>query len=217
MTRQWLLTAALGACLSVYATDWKFASPDGHIQVVVSDEGGKPSYQVLYDGTVFLEPSPLGLETNIGDFTQDMSLGGTCKADTVCDTYTLPTIKQSRVDYKAVEVVCPFMQQGKKVCDVVFRVSNREWLSSTASIPRKIPYVVWCVRKLRVSSCLRKALLSFVRKASRWEALHVLRPVMRPLIPWMIRWARMAGARDIHSRACSNIWIRDGSYFQKRE
>lgn len=76
MTRQWLLTAALGACLSVYATDWKFASPDGHIQVVVSDEGGKPSYQVLYDGTVFLEPSPLGLETNIGDFTQDMSLGG---------------------------------------------------------------------------------------------------------------------------------------------
>lgn len=126
MKRQWLLTAALGACLSVYATDWKFASPDGHIQVVVSDEGGKPSYQVLYDGTVFLEPSPLGLETNIGDFTQDMSLGGTCKADTVCDTYTLPTIKQSRVDYKAVEVVCPFMQQGKKVCDVVFRVSNRD-------------------------------------------------------------------------------------------
>ena len=126
MTRQWLLTAALGACLSVYATDWKFASPDGHIQVVVSDEGGKPSYQVLYDGTVFLEPSPLGLETNIGDFTQDMSLGGTYKADTVCDTYTLPTIKQSRVDYKAVEVVCPFMQQGKKVCDVVFRVSNRD-------------------------------------------------------------------------------------------
>ena len=35
---------------------------------------GKPTYQITYDGVTFLEKSPLGLITNIGDYSQNMTL-----------------------------------------------------------------------------------------------------------------------------------------------
>ena len=106
MKKQLLLVVALGGCLTLHAADWKFSSPDGHLQVVVSDEGGAPSYQVSYDGVAFLEKSPLGLVTDIGDFSQGLSFSGDLKLDKVDETYALQTIKQSRVHYQATEAVC---------------------------------------------------------------------------------------------------------------
>ena len=52
----------------------KLYGPDGKLCVIVSDEGGMPSYSVLYEGVTFLQKSPLGIETNFGDFTQQMVL-----------------------------------------------------------------------------------------------------------------------------------------------
>lgn len=126
MKKQLLLVVALGGCLTLHAADWKFSSPDGHLQVVVSDEGGAPSYQVSYDGVAFLEKSPLGLVTDIGDFSQGLSFSGDLKLDKVDETYALQTIKQSRVHYQATEAVCSFQQQGRTVLDVIFRISNRD-------------------------------------------------------------------------------------------
>ena len=111
MKKQLFLIVALGGCLTLYATDRKFSSPDGRLQVVVSDEGGSPSYQVNYDGVTFLEKSPLGLVTNIGDFSQGLSFSGELKLDKVDETYSLQTIKQSNVHYQATEAVCSFQQQ----------------------------------------------------------------------------------------------------------
>ena len=126
MKKQLFLIVALGGCLTLYATDRKFSSPDGRLQVVVSDEGGSPSYQVNYDGVTFLEKSPLGLVTNIGDFSQGLSFSGELKLDKVDETYSLQTIKQSNVHYQATEAVCSFQQQDRTVFDIVFRVSNRD-------------------------------------------------------------------------------------------
>ena len=47
------------------AIDVKVASPDGKLQVTISDEGGKPTYVVNYDGKQMMTPSALGLNTNI--------------------------------------------------------------------------------------------------------------------------------------------------------
>ena len=71
-------------------------SPDGRLKVVVSDEGGIPSYQVFYDGVTFIEKSPLGMKTTIGDFTSSLSLGSEIKETSIRKNYRLPNIKKVR-------------------------------------------------------------------------------------------------------------------------
>ncbi len=110
---------------SVSAAEKSFSSPDGKLTVWVDDANGTPTYRVALGETSFIESSPLGLKTNIGDFTQGLTLTG-CEVKPVKDQYQLATIKQSQVSYEATEAVCSFEQQGKKVMDVVFRVSNRD-------------------------------------------------------------------------------------------
>jgi hypothetical protein len=115
------------ACLSasLSATEKEFTSPDGKVKVVVSDESGKPSYKVDYENVQMLVASPLGLSTNIGDYTQNLKMTD-CELSDVNDTYQLRNIKQSTVNYQARQAICHFEQDGKKAIDVIFRVSNRD-------------------------------------------------------------------------------------------
>ena len=116
----------LAGCLATaFANDQRVASPDGKLVVTINDEGGKPTYTVSYEGQIVLTPSALGLQTNIGDFTQNLSLKS-CDNKTIKDHYTVRNIKQQTVDYEAAEAVCHFTQGNKAVMDVTFRVSNRD-------------------------------------------------------------------------------------------
>ena len=116
----------LAGCLATaFANDQRVASPDGKLVVTINDEGGKPTYTVSYEGQIVLTPSALGLQTNIGDFTQNLSLKS-CDSKTIKDHYTVRNIKQQTVDYEAAEAVCHFTQGNKAVMDVTFRVSNRD-------------------------------------------------------------------------------------------
>ena len=110
---------------SAWATEKTFNSPDGKVAVVVDDTNGAATYRVTLGGVEFIGRSPLGLKTNMGDFTQGLTLSA-CEVKAVKDSYDLPNIKCSHVDYEATEAVCSFEQQGKKVMDVIFRVSNRD-------------------------------------------------------------------------------------------
>lgn len=119
------LCAFACASTSLYAAEKDFTSPDGKVKVVVSDENGKPSYKVEYENVEMLAASPLGLTTNIGDYTQNLTMTD-CELSDVSDNYQLRNIKQSTVNYQARQAVCHFQQDGKKVIDVIFRVSNRD-------------------------------------------------------------------------------------------
>ena len=110
---------------SAWATEKSFTSPDGKLTVVVEDQNGIATYRVNLGTTVFIENSPLGLDTNMGNYTTNLTLAG-CEVKTVKESYDLRNIKQSHVDYEATEAVCSFEKQGKKVMDVIFRVSNRD-------------------------------------------------------------------------------------------
>ena len=121
---------------SMMAAEKQFASPDGNVIVKVSDEGGKPVYQVSLGGTVFLNPSALGLYTNIGDLTTGLTMKD-CQVGRVSDTYSLKTIKQSQVTYEATEAVCQFEHNGRQVLDVIFRVSNRDVAFRYKLYPRR--------------------------------------------------------------------------------
>lgn len=130
------LALSMVVCGSAMATEKQFASPDGNLVVIVNDEGGKPVYQVSLGGTAFLNPSPLGLYTNIGELFQNLTMKD-CLVRTVNDTYTLKTTKQSQVTYEATEAVCQFEQNGRQVLDVIFRVSNRDVAFRYKLYPRR--------------------------------------------------------------------------------
>ena len=130
------MALSMVVCGSAMAAEKQFASPDGNLVVTVSDEGGKPAYKVTLGGTVFLESSRLGLNTNIGDLTQNLTMKD-CQVRTVADAYSLKTIKQSQVNYEATEAVCQFVQNDRQVLDVIFRVSNRDVAFRYKLYPRR--------------------------------------------------------------------------------
>ena len=111
--------------LPVAASEERVASPDGRLVVTVSDNGGKPTYSVTYDGTAFLAPSPLGLKADIGDFTAGLTLTGFAQ-EAVADDYSVPTIKTSTVHYRANKGVFSFAKDGKPAIDIIFQVSAND-------------------------------------------------------------------------------------------
>ena len=126
MVKFFIVMAMLLGSSVASAENKQITSPDGKLVVTVADMDGRPSYSVSYDNVLFLEPSPLGIVANIGDFSSGMSLEKNVSINEIDETYELPSIKQSKVHYVANEAVFLFTQQGKTVYDVIFRISNND-------------------------------------------------------------------------------------------
>ena len=105
--------------------------------VVVDVQNGKPTYEVSLGGVQFLKPSPLGLLTNLGDFTEGLTLAG-CDSKTQHDEYWLKTTKQSHISYDATEAVCRFEKDGKRVLDIQFHITDRDVAYRYKLYPKKI-------------------------------------------------------------------------------
>ena len=100
-------------------------SPDGKLKVTVTCEDGKPSYVVNYNNTTCIGKSDLGLNTNIGDFTKDLTLKNTSEVKAIVADYTLYNIKRKKNHYEANQQVYTFAnKEGKDVMKVTFNVSN---------------------------------------------------------------------------------------------
>ena len=103
----------------------RLTSPKGDIVVVVDAQNGKPTYEVSLGGVQYLKPSPLGLITTLGDFTEGLTLAG-CDSQIKHDEYWLKTTKNSHVSYDATEAVCHFTKDGKQVLDILFHITERD-------------------------------------------------------------------------------------------
>ena len=125
MKKSILLLVSLLLVLPLAARQESVSGPDGRLTVTVSDTGGVPTYQISYDGVPFLAPSPLGLRTDIGDFTEGMELEISA-LEPVEDTYFVPTIKTSEVHYKANRGVFTFAREGKAALEIIFQVSAND-------------------------------------------------------------------------------------------
>lgn len=110
---------------SVYANDFIIVSPDRDLQVSVFLKEGTLNYNVNYKGKVILEDSPLGMVTNVSDFSRDLVFVEK-KERVVSHTYTEPKIKRSRVEYLVNEVVSIYETSQKERISVTFRVSNND-------------------------------------------------------------------------------------------
>jgi len=100
------------------------SSPDGKLKVSVGLYQGMPSYSVSYSNKIFLEKSPLGLKTNVGDFASGLAVRGQVMKRTIEEAYELPNIKTSKVKYTANEAVLTYEKEGIAAIDIIFRVSN---------------------------------------------------------------------------------------------
>lgn len=126
MKRSFLLLCALLTLGLGHAVEKQLFSPDGKLSVTVSDAGGLPVYSISYNDVPFLKPSPLGLNTNVGDFTRGMTLLPEAPLNYVNEEYDLPTAKRSRISYQANTMTFSFTKDNKRAYDVVFQVSDRD-------------------------------------------------------------------------------------------
>ena len=72
-----------------------------------------------------LEKSPLGMDTNIGDFTKNLKLAGH-SVDKIDTVYRQTRIKVSEVHYRANELTCHFENEKGQKLGVVFRESDHD-------------------------------------------------------------------------------------------
>lgn len=101
------------------------SSPDGSLKVELSlTTGGKPQYSIILDADTVIKASPLGLNTSIGDFSQNLSWGKTGDLATVSDTYDIATLKKRDISYTANEQTVTFNRDGKPALDITFHVDN---------------------------------------------------------------------------------------------
>lgn len=128
MIKNWILVFAfiVLALGGANAGEMQVSSPDGRLTVAVSIKNGNPVYSVMLNGKDFLGESPLGLRTNVGDFTSGLKLETDVRRRLIDEHYELPNIKQRKVHYQANEGVFSFAKDGKPAFDVVFRVSNHD-------------------------------------------------------------------------------------------
>lgn len=111
--------------------------PDGKLQLTVScpSANGEVSYAVTYNGKQMLESSPLGMETNVGDFYRRLQLKE--HKVTAFDTvYEQSRIKASRIHYRANELLCSFVNGEGKNVQITFRVSNND-VAFRYTLPRE--------------------------------------------------------------------------------
>ncbi|WP_440135630.1 glycoside hydrolase family 97 catalytic domain-containing protein [Chitinophaga sancti] len=124
-------------------------SPDNQLSVNVQLREGKAYYSVTYAGRSIIEPSRLGLLSDLGDFSQQLQWAGREKKS-LQEQYSLDRGKVSRVDYKANELRCAFLNAGKDTLEVLFRVSNRD-VAFSYRIPKNGKGAVACTVEKEVT------------------------------------------------------------------
>ncbi|MBD8488167.1 glycoside hydrolase family 97 catalytic domain-containing protein [Echinicola sp. CAU 1574] len=113
----------IGAC--VVAQTQSVKGPDGLLEVQIKMDGGKVWYGIAYEGAVFLEPSPLGLKTSIGNFSDSLTYVAHSNRS-IDEHYEMDRGKVSHIHYQANELTCQFINTKGDTLNTIFRVSNHD-------------------------------------------------------------------------------------------
>ncbi|WP_288280398.1 glycoside hydrolase family 97 protein [uncultured Prevotella sp.] len=130
-----LFCLALMLPVMASAREVNIASPNGQLVVTVSDQGGKATYAVTFNGREMLLPSALGFKADMGDFTQGLTIKNTATAH-VDRTYTMRQVKQSQMHYVAEALTIDFENARGQQMSAEFSVSNND-VAFRYHIPRQ--------------------------------------------------------------------------------
>ncbi|QDH81068.1 glycoside hydrolase family 97 protein [Echinicola soli] len=158
------------------------SSPDGNLEVVVSVSSGMAQYAVHYQDKAMLENSPLGLITNEGGFTSNVSFVD-AKMDEVNKHYTQDKIKVSNVAYRANTLTYTVKnQEGKQIAfhfqvsdhDIAFRYELHKWEDTRATvIERELTGFRFPAESSAFLSPMMKPMTGFARTAPSYESGYV--------------------------------------------
>ena len=124
MKKTVFLFLALCTSIALQAKD-TVSSPNGKLTVSVFTEEGKAKYTIDYDGRQMLQPSLLGLMTNIGDFTTGLTIKET-KSSLVEKHYDMTHTKAAHSDYKANQLDVTLTNGKGHSMVVTFLVSDND-------------------------------------------------------------------------------------------
>ena len=119
------LTLFLTSSVLAWAGDVTVSSPNGQLQVTVSEAGGRVKYAATLEGQQVLLPSALGLKTSLGDLTKDLSITGS-KTDAVHEQYTMRGTKASSAEYQANVLIVHLKNKDGVTFDIRFQVSDND-------------------------------------------------------------------------------------------
>lgn len=125
--RNLFLTIMLALLPGVMATaeTKTVSSPDGKLVVTIDSENGKAFYSVKYNNKQMIERSQLGVDANIADFTNGLTLVKTDEKR-IDETYSLRTAKTSKVHYQANQLNLTYDTKQKHQMVVTFNVANND-------------------------------------------------------------------------------------------
>ena len=125
MKKQLLFFSFMLAAVGMSAQVASVSSPDGKLKVNVDVKGGRPVYEVTYDGRQVLDESPLGFVADHGDFSQNVTFDSKKEAHLEFN-YDLRVSKFSHVHVDANQLVVTLKNDKGMPFDVDFRVSNND-------------------------------------------------------------------------------------------
>ena len=132
----------MASSVLAWADDAIVSSPNGKLQVTISDAGGRLYYSVALDGQQVLQPSALGLKTSLGDLSKDLSiLNGQSSTvngqrSTVNGQYQMRGTKASSATYKANTLTLDVQNKDGRKFSVLFQVSDND-IAFRYLIPRQ--------------------------------------------------------------------------------
>ncbi len=120
-----IILTTLFLCIGAQATD--IVSPNGKIKISVEaseNEYGNAKMSIAYQGKRILSDTPLGLETSIRKFSDNMRLESASKPRHIKDNYKMITGKRSHCKNEATERTLTFANAKGQKLNIVFRAYN---------------------------------------------------------------------------------------------
>ena len=123
--RKSFLALLLTSSVLCWAGDVTVSSPNGQLVVTVSETDGHVTYAATLNGQPVLNPSALGLKTNIGDFTELLSMADS-KKSAIDNSYQMRGTKASKADYKANQLTVDLKNKHGQPLSIIFQVSDND-------------------------------------------------------------------------------------------
>ena len=123
--RKLLAISFMLLALTIQGKEINVTSPDGKLVVTIDDAQGLLTYRVSYMGQTMLNPSALGLKTDISDFTRGLTFKE-MKESNIDKTYTMTRTKASSAHYVAHQVDIVYLNSQGLPLTVTFCVSNND-------------------------------------------------------------------------------------------
>ncbi len=115
----------VGFTLTTQGKETVVKSPNGQLVVTIDDERGLVNYSVTYQGKTFLKPSALGLKSDIGDFTQRLTLKDV-KQSKIDQHYQMTRTKASSAHYVAQQADLTYTNSQGLPITITFCVSDND-------------------------------------------------------------------------------------------